>query len=144
MSAALSLKDLITEAKSRIAEVDVHEAQKLMGDGYRVLDVREPAEYLSGTIEGAVHIPRGTLEPACDLEYPGRNPDLQDRAQPWLILCRSGGRAALATEVMQQMGFSSVKNIIGGMLAWQEADLPVTIPSDEHSLVQLKEPCYVD
>jgi len=144
MSANQTLKDLIMDARSRISEVDAREAQALIGNGYQVLDVREPAEYLSGTIKGALHVPRGILEPSCDTEYAGRNPKLQDRAAPWLILCRSGGRAALATDVMQKMGFTNIKNIAGGMMAWEEANLPVTVPSDEDSLVQLKEPCVVD
>ncbi len=144
MSNALTLKDLILDARNRIREVEPTEAYRMMQDGYSVLDVREPAEYLSGSVENAVHVPRGILEPACDHDYAGHNPELQDRERPWLIFCRSGGRAALAAEVMQRMGFTDVANIAGGLLGWQEAELPLTVPSDEDSLVQLKEPCVID
>ncbi|SFV56446.1 Rhodanese-related sulfurtransferase [hydrothermal vent metagenome] len=120
-----SLQDFVKEAKSRIKEVDVNQAQIMINDGYKVLDVREPGEFISGTIENALNIPRGILEAASDLQYPGANPAIRDcRNDKWLVLCRTGGRAAMATDVLQQMGFTNVVNIIGGMEAWNQANLP--------------------
>jgi len=137
-----TLMDFVIDAKSRIKEVEVNEVPKLMGDGYRVLDVREPAEYLSGAINNALHVPRGMLEAAADRNYDGAIPDLRDyRDGKWLVVCRSGARAAMACDVLQQMGYSDVTNVFGGMMAWKEANMPLISPSDEESLVQLKTPC---
>ncbi|WP_319380483.1 rhodanese-like domain-containing protein [Thiomicrorhabdus sp.] len=139
-----TLMEYILAAKERIKEVDLDEAQQLMADGYRILDVREPGEYLAAAIPGAINIPRGVLEPAADLEYAGANPALRDhREDPWVVVCKSGGRAALATDTLQQMGFGNVINMLGGMDAWQAAGKETEIPSTENSTVVLKEPCVV-
>lgn len=138
----MGLMDFVKDAKSRIKEVDINEAEQLMTQGYKVLDVREPGEFLSGAVDGAMNIPRGTLEAAADLQYPGANPELRDaRNSQWLIMCRTGGRSAMATDVLQKMGFTDVVNIMGGMTAWTENNKPVVVPSDENSAVVLKNPC---
>jgi rhodanese-related sulfurtransferase len=119
-----SLLDFIEEAKSKITEVDVNQAQKMINEGYKILDVRESGEHLSDAIKGSLNIPRGILEAAADLQYPGANPAIRDaRDDKWLILCRTSGRSAMATVVLQEMGFSDVVNIAGGMLAWKESGL---------------------
>ena len=92
------------------------------------MDVRETAEFLTGTIEGALNVPRGILEPAADRQYAGHRHELMDRDKKWLIFCDSSGRSAMATVVLQEMGFKNVKNINGGMNAWKSAELTVTTP----------------
>ncbi|MDX1796435.1 MAG: rhodanese-like domain-containing protein, partial [Hydrogenovibrio sp.] len=87
----------------------------------------------------------GVLEPAADLAYPGANPALRDaRDEAWLVVCKSGGRAALATQTLNEMGFTNATNLVGGMDAWQTAGYPMTVPSDENMTVVLKEPCRID
>ena len=126
MNQEKTLMDFVKQAKAKIQEVVVAEVNALLNDGYQVLDVREPAEFLSGTIEGALNVPRGTLEPAADRQYAGHRDELMDRDKKWLIFCASSGRSAMATVVLQEMGFKNVKNINGGMNAWKAAELPVT------------------
>ena len=124
--AHLSLMDFVKDAKSRIKEVDINAAEGLIAQGYKVLDVREPAEHAAGAIDGSLNIPRGTLEPAADLAYAKGNPALRDqRDAKWLVVCATGGRSALATNTLQQMGFVDVTNMLGGMSAWIEADKPI-------------------
>jgi sulfur dioxygenase len=81
---------------------------------YRVIDVREPQEYngLLGHIDGAELVPLATV-PAAAAEW--------SKEDPVLVVCRSGGRAATACELLQNMGFSEVANLDGGMLAWNKA-----------------------
>ena len=141
---SMGLIDFVMDAKSRIQEVDIHAAEQLMHSGdYQVLDVREPAEFLSGTvIEHALHIPRGILEAAADKDYAAAIPALRDgRTQKWLVFCRSGGRGALAADTLQKMGFTHVVNVLGGVDAWSQAGKAMTVPDDAESLVQLKQPC---
>ncbi len=128
MAEEKTLVDFVKQAKSQISEVEVSEVISLMDDGYQVLDVREPHEYVSGTIDGAVNIPRGILEAVSDRQYPGRIEMMQDRDKKWLVLCATSGRSAMATVVMQQMGFKNVKNINGGIAAWKSAEMQVVIP----------------
>lgn len=139
------LLDYIEAAKALIEEVSLEEGRERIAQGVKVLDVREPGEFLSGAIEGAMNVPRGVLEPAADLAYEGANPALRDyRDDAWLVVCKSGGRAALATQTLNEMGFSHVINLIGGMDAWQAAGYPMVIPSDESMTVTLKVPCRLD
>ncbi|MGK0269378.1 MAG: rhodanese-related sulfurtransferase [Cocleimonas sp.] len=124
MSSVKTLKDFVMEAKSQIEEVAVTEVETLMAEGYQVLDVREPGEFAAVAIAGAINVPRGVLEPAADLVTKGRE-ELQDRDKKWLLFCASSGRSAMATVVLQQMGFQNVKNINGGLQGWEDAGMPV-------------------
>ena len=119
-----SLKDFVTEAKSRIREVSVEEAAQSRDRGVMILDVREPGEWAAGHIPGALHVPRGMLEAKADLEYAGREPRLADRSQEIVIHCASGARSALAADALQQMGFTNVSSMAGGFVAWSEKALP--------------------
>jgi len=47
--------------------------------------------------------------------------------QPIVVVCRTGGRSALAALVLQHMGFSNVRSIAGGVTQWTAADLPLTM-----------------
>ncbi len=123
-----TLIDFVKEAKSKIEEVEVTDVVLLLDNGYQVLDVREPAEYQSGTIDGALNVPRGVLEACSDHQYPGRHEEMMDRNHKWLLLCATSGRSAMATNVMQQMGFKNVKNINGGMAAWKAAEMQTVLP----------------
>ncbi len=45
--------------------------------------------------------------------------------KPLYLICRTGGRSALAAESLQRMGLENVYSVDGGMSAWQENKLPV-------------------
>ncbi|PWR00319.1 rhodanese-like domain-containing protein [Leucothrix pacifica] len=125
-----TLRGMISEALAHIKEVDIDQAEKLMSEGYRILDVREPGEYANGTIQGALNIPRGLLEAAADIEFEGANPALRDgRNDNWLVFCQTGGRSALATKTLQDMGFEAVVNVHGGFSTWSQAGKRVVQPS---------------
>ncbi|VAW66196.1 Rhodanese-related sulfurtransferase [hydrothermal vent metagenome] len=128
MSDVKTLMDFVKEAKSQITEIEVSDVAALLDEGYQVLDVREPGEFQAGTVGGAHNVPRGVLEAACDLQYPGHQAMMQDRDKKWLLLCATSGRSAMAASVMQQMGFKDVKNILGGIVAWKSAEMPVVTP----------------
>lgn len=128
MNSEKTLMDFVKQAKSQIQEIDVSEVQALLEEGYQVLDVREPAEFNAGTIAGALNVPRGILEPAADRQYAGRRDELQDRDKKWLLFCASSGRSAMAAVDLQQIGFTHIKNINGGMNAWKEAKLAISTP----------------
>ncbi|TXK44867.1 rhodanese-like domain-containing protein [Pontibacter qinzhouensis] len=77
-----------------------------------IIDVREPWEYEESRIEGAKNIPLGSL--------PQQLEDLEDlKDQEVIVQCRSGARSANAKAFLQQNGFSQVRNLLGGILAYQ-------------------------
>jgi len=127
-------QQLIAEAKAAIKEVSITElSSALKADSETVLiDVREPAEFAQQHITGAVNYPRGVLEMNIHnhpkVAATGCEPQiaLQQLAQhPMYLICRSGGRSALAVEALQRMGFSKIYSVAGGMQAWLDAGLAV-------------------
>lgn len=81
------------------------------GTAPRIIDVREIHEYETGHIQ-AENIPMG--------EVPGRLSELEShRAQELVICCRSGGRSGNIVNYLRSQGFTGVRNLTGGMLAWQ-------------------------
>lgn len=91
-------------------------AAALAAGGARFVDVREPDEWRTGHIPGAIHIPLGELGTRY-LEIPLH--------EPVIMVCRVGGRSYQATEFLLDHGFDQVVNLDGGMLAWEDAGHPI-------------------
>ena len=87
-----------------------------------VLDVREAGELAAGTIEGAVTIPRGMLEFQFPQFVEGQTALAAVGRGDIAVLayCGSGGRAALAADTLQRMGFTGAR-AIGSLKDWQAA-----------------------
>jgi len=122
-----SLKDFVADAKSRIREISVADAAALKADPkVLILDVREGPEWAEAHLPDALHVPRGMLEAKADNDYPNREPRLADRTQTIIVHCASGARSAMAADVLQQMGFTDVRSLAGGIAAWTAAGLPTS------------------
>ena len=98
------------------SETDVASVVKALEGDVTVLDVREPQEWQSGHIAGAIHIPLGDL---------ARRAGEVDASKPVVTVCRSGRRSLEAVRILRQAGLSDVKSMAGGMIAWQEARQPI-------------------
>jgi len=81
-------------------------------DNFVLLDVREDYERAEFNI-GGLHIPLGEIGASFEKLAPHREEEI-------IVYCRSGKRSAMAQHLLQQAGFSNVKNLQGGMLAYQE------------------------
>lgn len=120
--------DLVADARRQIREIAPQDYAALPA-GQVLIDVREPAEYATGHIAGAVNIPRGVLEFEVDAHPAVANvsdPALSRKERPLYLYCRTGGRAALAALSLQRLGFVDVRSIAGGIVAWTGAGLPAT------------------
>lgn len=85
-------------------------------DDVFLLDVREQWEYDEGHIPGVTLIPTGQV-PARLNEIP------TDKTV--IVTCRTGNRSGQVTDFLRQQGFTNVHNMDGGIVAWQQAGLPV-------------------
>ncbi len=85
-------------------------------DAPLIVDVRELDEFASARIAGAVLLPIS--------QFVARHAELP-RDRPLLMLCASGARSASATMYLLQGGWSDVRNVSGGILAWMRDGLPV-------------------
>lgn len=119
--------ELVAEARQQIREISPADWSSGQRGGV-LIDVREPAEYATGHVQQAVNIPRGVLEFQVEAHPAVSNvvdPALSMKDQPVTVICRTGGRAALAAVALQQLGFADVQSIEGGTTAWIEAGLPL-------------------
>ena len=78
-------------------------------DGAVLLDVRTPDEYRQGHIPGSKNVPLQSIDKVADM--------IDNKATPIFVHCLSGARSRQAAAVLQQMGYSNVKNI-GGISAY--------------------------
>ena len=83
------------------------------GEKLNIVDVREPHEKADFDI-GGVLIPLGQIQSMQIDEIE----DLKDKEV--ILYCRSGNRSGQACMFLDAMGFKNTKNLVGGMLAWQE------------------------
>ncbi len=84
-----------------------------------VLDVRDDGEYQGGHIINSVHIPlTGLSDRLGELE--------KHKDKPIIVGCRSGQRSARACSTLRKQGFERVYNLAGGVMAWQNANLPLS------------------
>lgn len=83
-----------------------------------VVDVREDNEYAQGHILNSLHIPLNRLS-----EKIGRLEKYRKR--PIIASCMSGNRSGRACSLLKKQGFENVHNLKGGIVAWQNANLPL-------------------
>ena len=83
------------------------------------VDVRTDQEYREGHVLYALHAPLGLID--------AKLKDLAKyKNRPVIVYCRTGNRSGQAGAILKKQGFSEVYNMTGGILAWQNASLPLT------------------
>ncbi len=120
-----SAKDYLSEANAVVPRIPGGEAIAKHGTDAVFIDVRDSSSVAeSGTITGALRIPRGMIEFVADEAMEQfHNPALKKEAELYLV-CGAGGQAALCGKTLKDMGFTNVTNI-GGISEWKEANGPM-------------------
>lgn len=85
------------------------DAHQLVASGALLLDVRSPAEFAGGHIDGARNIPVDQLA--------GRLAEVGPKDKAVVVYCRSGARSSSATQVLRSAGYTQVYDL-GPMSAW--------------------------
>jgi len=96
-------------------EIVIDQAAAALDRGAAVIDVREPAEYRTGHLPGAVSIPMGQLT--------SRLGEI-DRNRPVYVVCASGNRSSAMVDVLTAAGYDAT-NVAGGTAAWIRAGRPI-------------------
>jgi len=100
-------------------QLTVERAAAALANGeLRVLDVRQPAEWADGHVEGATFITGGELPSRLDFVLP---PD----GHPLAVMCGSGFRSSVMTSLLRASGRDDAMNLVGGVEAWRAAGLPL-------------------
>jgi len=86
-----------------------------VGNGFRLIDVREPSEYQICNIDGAVLIPLGLIQEKKieNLDGIGKNDEI-------VVHCKAGVRSLKAAKALKAMGFTNVKSMRGGIEEWAD------------------------
>jgi rhodanese-related sulfurtransferase/rubrerythrin len=107
--AFMKWKQFLTPVHSFSARDAKSFMEKMPGDAYTLLDVRQPEEY------GNRHIPGAKLIPIADI---GARIDELDGRKPTIVYCAIGGRSRVAAQMLAGKGFREVYNLSGGIKAW--------------------------
>jgi rhodanese-related sulfurtransferase len=118
-SAIMLLMPMFKKSAGGVPSLSPAEAVTLINrNNALVLDVRDEAEFTSGHIADAMHIPVADLE--------SRLAELKKyKSKPVLVNCQRGARSAKACEILRKAEFTQVHNLHGGLDAWQQAKLPL-------------------
>jgi rhodanese-related sulfurtransferase len=106
-----------SSSASGVTNMNVSEfSQKIKEAGVVTLDVRTPAEFAEGHIEGArlIDFQSGNFES----EIAGL-----DKEATYAVYCRSGNRSGQAVAIMHDAGFHNVYNLEGGLIDWANEGL---------------------
>lgn len=91
--------------------IDCDTFEKLMNDGYTIIDVRTPEEYSDARISNC------QLIDYYSSDFKNKISEL-DKNKKYLVYCHSGSRSGQATSYMIKTGFTDVRNLSGGISRW--------------------------
>ena len=119
-AAAKGPMDFVNAAKAKITEVSAAQAKADLDAGKKIilLDVRSKEEFDAGHLPNAVHVSRGLLEFKIGRVIPDKNANI-------ILYYRTGARSAMATLVLNEMGYVNAKNMEGAFKDWGTAGFPV-------------------
>lgn len=124
----IGLLELQLAYVSPYTDVDVATAYNMIMNGSYpnliILDVRTQGEYDSGHIRGAVLIPNTELDARIGELAGYENLEI-------IVYCRSGARSMAASVILDSYNLTKVYNMVGGILAWQDAGYPLWIIENE-------------
>lgn len=113
--------DGVSQAAIRVVSIDIARDLLSKGESVVVLDVRTPAEFSSGHIEGALNID------ITDEEFSSKVSKL-DKDRTYIVHCAANvenGRTDKSLKIMQSLGFSSLLDLSGGINKWKENGNPI-------------------
>jgi rhodanese-related sulfurtransferase len=119
-----SIKQMVAAAKAQVKVINMEQFKA----GYDkkdlglIIDVRNPDEYAAGHVAGAVNVSRGLLEFTIwdQVGYP----DKTDMNKKLTLYCKTGGRCALASKTLKDLGFTNVTSADMKIEEWIKAGYP--------------------
>ena len=111
---------LVNEARPKVREVSIEEAQAILKDNAKavLVDVREDSEWQKEHATNAVHLGKGVLERDIENMFPDHTAEL-------IMYCGGGFRSVLTAEVAQRMGYRNVASLKGGYKGMVRAGWPM-------------------
>tara|TARA_B100000029_G_scaffold401701_1_gene400907 strand:- start:72 stop:458 length:387 start_codon:yes stop_codon:yes gene_type:complete len=118
---------LVSEAMQEIITISIDDAYKLSEENNcNLVDIRDKVELdQTGTIENSINIPRGLLEFQLDPNSALFQNGIIDPNKEIVLFCAAGGRSALATKTLKEMGYKKVCHIQGGFAALKNSKFKI-------------------
>ena len=112
-ASAATASTVETETEAVCDDISMDELKRHLGanKGCLLLDVREPGEFSSGHIKGAVNVPVGQISSRIATVCGDKTRDIY-------VYCQSGRRSRTAAQMLVGMGYKKVHNVLGGVSAW--------------------------
>jgi rhodanese-related sulfurtransferase len=112
---------IVEDAKKRIREVTIDDVKAKLdrSEKFLLIDVREESEYAIDHLPGALHLGKGIIERDVEDRVPDQN-------TPLVLYCGGGFRSALAADNLQEMGYTQVFSMDGGIRGWREKGFSLT------------------
>ena len=113
--------DLVNDAKTRVRECTTVDVKEWMDAdrSFVLVDVREDTEWAMARLPGAVHLGKGVIERDIERAIPDHDTEI-------VLYCGGGYRSALAGDALQQMGYTNVISMDGGIGEWHARGFPLT------------------
>ncbi len=125
---AVSLAQASDDVQDSVTAIEVNAAQEFVAqhENAVILDVRTSAEFEMSHITGAVNI--NVQDESFENRVDALDPD-----KTYIVHCTknpAGGRSSRALETLTSLGFKHLYSLEGGYVAWKDAELPLTKPSN--------------
>ena len=118
-SGAWLLFDLVRSQGDKTLVSPVEATLLINREDATVIDIRDQAEYASGHIPNARHIPVS--------EFERRKAELEKlKARPLIVCCATGARSGAAIAALRKAGFEKLFNLRGGLHEWEKAGQPIS------------------
>ncbi|MDQ6835528.1 MAG: rhodanese-like domain-containing protein [Actinomycetota bacterium] len=126
----IPLDELLAAARLGLTRLDPAAARDAVHAGGCLIDIRTESQIAAtGTIPGALIIPRNVLEWRLDSYGDDRHPHAPAVDDVVIVVCDQGYQSSLAAAVLQTLGYPRATDLAGGFEAWRKAGLPVDPPA---------------
>ncbi|RTL03161.1 MAG: sulfurtransferase [Proteobacteria bacterium] len=115
--------DSFEEVRQLISEYSIEDLQYKMvhNQDFILIDIREDHEWLTGHIPSAIHLKRGNLTTEISQIVPDKNQEI-------ILYCAIGFRSALSALELENIGYTNVYSLYGGIIRWDDLGLTVEMP----------------
>lgn len=115
--------DSFEEVRQLISEYSIEDLQYKMAHNqdFILIDIREDHEWLTGHIPSAIHLKRGNLTTEISQIIPDKNQEI-------ILYCAIGFRSALSALELENIGYTNVYSLYGGIIRWDDLGLTVEMP----------------
>ncbi|MEY2442941.1 MAG: hypothetical protein QOJ46_2367 [bacterium] len=126
MAARKTIDELLAQARAGLARVEPQEVRDAIGGGALLIDIRSESQRAAdGVVPDAIWFARNVLEWRCDPSCEAHDDRVGDLERRVIVMCDEGYQSSLAAATLQQLGFASATDLVGGFQAWRAAGLPV-------------------